>query len=144
MFNSILVVCTGNICRSPIAERLLQHMLPKKKISSAGLGALVDHAADETASLVAANHGVSLDGHQARQFTGTLGRQFDLLLVMEKQQLEQISKIAPELRGKTMLLGHWLGSKEIPDPYRQSTEAYEFIYQLLDKACTGWVNKLGG
>ena len=49
MFNSILVVCTGNICRSPIGERLLRNALPKKKIDSAGTGALVDHEADSSA-----------------------------------------------------------------------------------------------
>ncbi|WP_077902290.1 hypothetical protein [Escherichia coli] len=70
MFDSILVICTGNICRSPI------------------------------------------------KFTSALARQYDLLLVMEYSHLEQISRIAPEARG--MLFGHWLDSKEIPDPYRMS------------------------
>lgn len=46
MFDSILIVCTGNICRSPIGERLLRRALPNKKIDSAGVGALIDHAAD--------------------------------------------------------------------------------------------------
>lgn len=144
MFNSILVVCTGNICRSPIGERLLRQALPGKKIDSAGVGALVDHAADASAIAVSQKHELLLDGHKAQQFTGTLGRQYDLILVMEKHHIEQVTKIAPEARGKTMLYGHWLDGKEIPDPYRQSMEAFEFVYQLLDQACNSWVRKLGG
>ncbi|MFW8085897.1 protein tyrosine phosphatase, partial [Klebsiella pneumoniae] len=49
MFNSVLVICTGNICRSPIAERLLQKLMPKKKIASAGVGALIGNSADPSA-----------------------------------------------------------------------------------------------
>lgn len=144
MFNSILVVCTGNICRSPIAERMLRKALPDKKIDSAGVGALVDHAADNSAIAVAGQHQLSLQGHKARQFTGSLGRQYDLILVMEKHHIEQVTRIAPEARGKTLLIGHWLENKPIPDPYRQSMEAFEFVYQLLDQACQRWAGKLGG
>lgn len=144
MFNSILVVCTGNICRSPIGERLLRQALPGKKIDSAGVGALVDHAADGSAIAVAEKHDLSLEGHKGQQFTGTLGRQYDLILVMEKHHIEQVTKIAPEARGKTMLFGHWLNSKEIPDPYRQSMEAFEFVYQILEQSSDSWVRKLGG
>ncbi|MBS0857083.1 MULTISPECIES: protein tyrosine phosphatase [unclassified Tatumella] len=144
MFNSILVVCTGNICRSPIGERLLRQALPDKTIDSAGVGALVDHEADSSAIAVAGQHQLSLQGHKARQFTGRLGRQYDLILVMEKHHIEQVTRIAPEARGKTLLIGHWLENKQIPDPYRQSMEAFEFVYQLLDQACQRWAGKLGG
>jgi len=144
MFDSILVICTGNICRSPIGERLLRRALPNKKIDSAGVGALVDHAADISATRVAEKNGLSLQGHQGKQFTSTLGRQYDLLLVMEQIHLEQVSRIAPEVRGKTMLFGHWLNGREIPDPYRKSDEAFESVYQLLDQASQSWVAKLSG
>ncbi|AKK84048.1 MULTISPECIES: arsenate reductase/protein-tyrosine-phosphatase family protein [Klebsiella/Raoultella group] len=144
MFDSILVVCTGNICRSPIGERLLRRAFPNKKIDSAGVGALINHAADASAIRVAEKHGLSLEGHKGRQFTSALGRQYDLLLVMELCHLEQVSRIAPEVRGKTMLLGHWLNSKEIPDPYRKSDEAFDSVYQLIDQASRSWAAKLGG
>ena len=143
MFESILVVCTGNICRSPIAERLLRRSLPVKKVDSAGVGALVDKPADDSAMRIADKHGLSLEGHKARQFSASLGRQYQLILVMEQQQLEQVSKVAPEARGKTMLLGHWLGGKEIPDPYRKSDEAFDSVYQLIYLACQCWTEKLG-
>ncbi|AVR05029.1 arsenate reductase/protein-tyrosine-phosphatase family protein [Pluralibacter gergoviae] len=142
MFNSILVICTGNICRSPIGERILRRSLPGKKIDSAGVGALVDHEADRSAMLIAKKHGLCLDGHKGTQFTSSLGRQYDLLLVMENIHLEQVSRIAPEVRGKTMLFGHWLSGKEIPDPYRKSDEAFESVYQLIDLASQHWIAKL--
>ena len=91
MFDSILVICTGNICRSPIGERLLRQALPNKKIDSAGISALVNHQADSSAIRIAESHGLSLQGHEGTQFTSTLGRQYDLLLVMEQIHLAQIS-----------------------------------------------------
>ncbi|GAB2945584.1 arsenate reductase/protein-tyrosine-phosphatase family protein [Hafnia psychrotolerans] len=142
MFNSILVVCTGNICRSPIAERLLRNHLPVKKIDSAGVSALVGHAADDTACLISEQNGLSLEGHVGQQFSASLARKYDLILVMEKDHIEQISKIAPEARGKTMLLGYWLGQKEISDPYRKSYEAFESVYGTIDLACQSWIGKL--
>ena len=142
MFNSILVVCTGNICRSPIAERFLQNLLPDRKIDSAGTGALIAHSADESAVKVAGAYGLSLAGHKGRQFTSALGRQYDLILVMEKQHLEEVGRIAPELRGKTMLFGHWLNQREIPDPYRKSDEAFLSVYKLIEQAGKLWAQKL--
>lgn len=144
MFNSILVVCTGNICRSPIGERMLRKNFPDKKIDSAGTGAMINMPADPSAVRVATKHDLSLDGHKAVQFNSSLAREYDLILVMEKSHLEQISKIAPESRGKTMLLGHWLEQREIPDPYRKSDEAFESVYKLIDRACQLWACKLTG
>lgn len=143
MFNSILVVCTGNICRSPTGERLLRQALPNKKIDSAGTGALKGHAADATASLIAERHDLSLSGHQGQQFTRQLAQEYDLILVMEKHHQEEVTAIAPEARGKTMLFAHWLNGRAIPDPYRQSQEAFEHVYQLIEQAATTWAKKLG-
>ncbi|HBJ0984670.1 TPA: protein tyrosine phosphatase [Escherichia coli] len=142
MFDSILVVCTGNICRSPIGERFLRRALPLKKIDSAGTGALVNHAADESAIRIAAQNNLSLEGHRGQQFTSSLGRKYDLILVMEKAHIDQIGRIAPEARGKTMLFGHWLNQKEIPDPYRKSEEAFASVYELIKQAGTLWAEKL--
>ncbi|MDE1098362.1 protein tyrosine phosphatase [Klebsiella pneumoniae] len=142
MFNSILVVCTGNICRSPIGERYLRNIMPDKIIDSAGTGALVGHDADISAVKIAAKHGISLDNHKGRQFTASLGRKYELILAMEKYHIEQIGKIAPEARGKTMLFGQWINSREIPDPYRKSEEAFAAVYKLIEQAGLCWVEKL--
>lgn len=140
-FDSILVVCIGNICRSPTAERLLKQALPHKTISSAGISALAGHAADDTATAVADQNGVSLEGHVARQLTRELCQQHDLILVMEQKHIDAVTRIAPEVCGKTMLYGHWI-KRDIPDPYRQSREAFEFTYDLLADATQAWAQRL--
>lgn len=142
MIKSVLVVCVGNICRSPTGERLFKRALPDLDVRSAGLGALVGHPADKTASEVAAEQGLSLEGHEAQQLTAEMCRNVDLILVMEKRHIEQVNRIDPAARGKTMLLGHWLNQKEIADPYRKSREAFEEIYGLLENATQKWVNVL--
>ena len=130
-FNSILVVCTGNICRSPIGERLLRKRLPGVK-----------HPADATAADVAANHGVSLEGHAGRKLTAEMARNYDLILAMESEHIAQVTAIAPEVRGKTMLFGQWLEQKEIPDPYRKSQDAFEHVYGMLERASQEWAKRL--
>ncbi|MGE1159671.1 protein tyrosine phosphatase [Pantoea agglomerans] len=142
MIKSVLVVCVGNICRSPTGERLFKRALPDLDVRSAGLGALVGHPADKTASEVATAQGLSLEGHEAQQLTAEMCRNVDLILVMEKRHIEQVNRIDPAARGKTMLLGHWLNQKEIADPYRKSREAFEEIYGLLENATQKWVNVL--
>jgi protein-tyrosine phosphatase len=142
MFDSILVVCVGNICRSPIGEQLFKKYFPEKKIASAGLGALKGHGPDATASEVALEHGLLLEGHIAQQLTSSLCRQYDLILVMERGHIDAVSRIQPEVRGKIMLFGHWNGKREIPDPYRQSKEAFQHVYTLLDDSAKKWLQVL--
>lgn len=142
MFDNILVVCIGNICRSPTAERLLRLHYPEKMISSAGIAALEGQPADSTASLVAAAHGVLLDGHIARQLTHQLCQDADLILVMEKEHISAVHYIAPSVRGKILLFGHWLAQHEITDAYGMSKDAHEYIYQSLARAADSWVGKL--
>ncbi|MDF5415277.1 low molecular weight phosphotyrosine protein phosphatase, partial [Vibrio parahaemolyticus] len=91
---------------------------------------------------IANERGVSLDGHEARQLTPELCAQYDLILVMEKGHLEALTKIAPEARGKTMLFGQWINEQNIPDPYRQSREAFEHAYTPIEKAAKAWAQKL--
>lgn len=140
MFDSILVVCAGNICRSPTAEYVLKSKLECKNItvSSAGLTALEGKSADATAKQIAAPHGINMDEHQGRQLNANIVAQNSVILVMEQRHLTDLCSRYPEARGKTFLLGKWLGDKEIPDPYRQSLEAFEHVYELIDSACSAW------
>ncbi|RAU31706.1 protein tyrosine phosphatase [Enterobacter sp. ECC-175] len=143
MFNSILVVCTGNICRSPIAERLLRQLLPGKQVTSAGVMGLEGRPADSGARDVAMRHGISLDGHVARRLTRSLMQTSDLILVMESEHLRYIADIAPETRGKSLLFGHWLEQQNIPDPYCKSRETFEYVFEQLGKASQEWARRLG-
>lgn len=146
MFNKILVVCVGNICRSPTGERVLKNLLPNKEVASAGIAAeksrLIGKPADKMAISIAAENGVSVENHHAQQVTPELCSQFDLILVMEKGHMEALTQISPEARGKVMLFGQWIGHKDIPDPYHQSREAFEHAYKLISKAAHAWAEKL--
>ncbi|EGQ7676991.1 low molecular weight phosphotyrosine protein phosphatase [Vibrio parahaemolyticus] len=146
MFSNILVVCVGNICRSPTGERLLQQLLPDKQISSAGIAVeksrLTGKPADETARLVASERGIYLLDHKAQQLTAQLCAKQDLILVMEQGHIDALTELVPEARGKAMLFGHWIGSVDIPDPYRQSREAFEHALSLIENAAHAWVKKI--
>lgn len=142
MFNSILVVCTGNICRSPMGERLLRQQLPGRQVTSAGIFGLEGCPADAAAQAVAWRHGISLEGHVARKVTRSLLQKSDLILVMEPKHLRFIATMAPENRGKSLLFGQWLETKDIPDPYRKSREAFEYVFNQLGKASQEWARRL--
>ena len=140
MFNSILVVCAGNICRSPTGEYLLKDKLPDSdiKVSSAGLTALVGKSAEATATSIALTNNIDMSAHKGRQLSASLIAENDLILVMEERHLSDLLGQYPQARGKTFLLGKWIDDTEIPDPYRQSHEAFEHVYQLIDRACSAW------
>lgn len=144
MFNKVLVVCVGNICRSPTGEYLLKQRLPKHQIASAGLGALVGKPADSQAQTVAQQHNVDLSPHIAQQLTPELAAQYDLILVMEQKHIEAVCAISPSARSKTMLFGQWLpqGRRDVPDPYRQSDEMFQIVYTQLEQAADLWADKL--
>ncbi|MCO7188738.1 MULTISPECIES: low molecular weight protein-tyrosine-phosphatase [unclassified Pseudoalteromonas] len=140
MFENILIVCAGNICRSPTAEYVLRDKVEGKNInvSSAGLTAMEGHKADQNALLIAQTHGIDMSGHKGRQLDSNLIVHNDVILVMEHRHVSDLCSRYPEARGKTFLLGKWLDDKEIPDPYRQSKEAFEYVYELIDSACSAW------
>jgi len=140
MFDSILVVCVGNICRSPVGERLLKQLLPEKHIFSAGVGAVVGSGVDLTMEKVAKSHGLATAGHIARQITSDMCRKADLILSMSQDISEQIYYLAPEARGKVMLYGKWMDGIEIPDPFKQKEKVHERAYQLLAQGAESWVN----
>lgn len=142
IFNSILVVCTGNICRSPTGERLLRRMLPQIRVDSAGTAGLAGESADRFASQTATKNGLSLDRHIARKITPAMAREYDLILVMESEHIAQVTAMAPEARGKTLFFGQWLKEKEIPDPYRKSQEAFDHVYSLMQQASQEWAKRL--
>lgn len=142
MFDSVLIVCEGNICRSPVAAALLRQGTGKQ-VQSAGVAALVGHDLDPTAREVARRQGVDCPPHQARQLTQEMCSGADLILVMERRQRDYLLRIAPESAGKALLFGKWLDEREIPDPYRRSREAYEQVHRVLNEAAAAWAERLG-
>lgn len=144
MFNRILIVCIGNICRSPTAEQLLREALQGSDIAvgSAGLGARIGHPIDPTALATLQRHGHRPQPHRARQLTAELAREADLILTMEQSQTLSTIQRAPEARGKIFLLGKWQNEQEIPDPYRLGPEAFEHSYGLIERAVASWADRL--
>ena len=146
MFNKIITICTGNICRSPAAEFLLRQRLEavaswQGSVHSAGIGALVNHPADENTQAMMLAKGIDLGAHRAKQLTLEHLRQADLVLVMEKHHRQAVLDLDPTARGKTFLLGHWI-NKEIPDPYRRGEEAHAEALRLIELAISPWLEKL--
>lgn len=146
-FSRLLVVCTGNICRSPVAAALLRARLPSLAIESAGLGALVGQGIEPTARELAEKQGLDVGSHRARQVTQEMIQWADLVLVMSEKQRLAIAEIHPASMGKVFLLGQWSGengtAKEIPDPYRKSREVFEYVHRQLVQAAEAWQSKLG-
>ncbi len=141
MIRRILVVCIGNICRSPMAEGLLKRALPDLQISSAGLAALVGHGADPIAVQIMAEQGIDIGAHRARLVTEALVRESDLILVMDSQHQQQIATEYPHARGKVYRLGE-TSKQDIPDPYRQSAEVFRSSLNLIQDGCSAWVKRI--
>lgn len=146
MFQRVLILCTGNICRSPLAQALLQQRMRGARrpieVRSAGIGALVGEPADATIRRLGQARGLDISGHRARQVTPDLLRWAELVLVMDNYQKEAVRAMDPTARGKTFLLGHW-SNVEVPDPYRRGVEVHTRVMALVDQLLKTWVDKLG-
>lgn len=144
MIHRVLVVCVGNICRSPTAEFLLRHRLRRDDVivESAGLAALVGNPVDPMAERVLAEHGVSASTHVARQITPDMINAADMVLAMDKRHLSAIHAQVPHARGKTFLLGRWQKDAPIPDPYGQPRAAFERSFTLIESAVDSWISRL--
>ena len=144
MLKKILVVCVGNVCRSPTAENLLRDALVRSEtqISSAGIAAVVDSPLEPTARLVLEEQGHVPRDHKAVQLTAQSIIESDLILVMERCHINVVLEIAPEARGKIFLLGKWQDNREISDPYRQGKPAFVHAYTLIVEAVHAWALRL--
>lgn len=138
---AVLLVCIGNICRSPMAQSLFAHELPDATVASAGLAALVGQPADAHAQVLMARRGLDLSAHRARQLTAPLVRQSDLILVMDVEQRRFIEAHHPLARGRVFLLG---GQElpQVPDPYRRGPEAFVQALHLIEAGVQRWLPRI--
>ena len=140
-FNNILVVCVGNICRSPMAEALLKQRYPDKAVDSAGVGALVGHPADPAALEIMTERQLDITNHMAKQIDGKLAKKADIIFTMSDGQTKWIEERWPFCRGKTFKLGHWM-NKDIADPYKHEMSAFQTAYQDIVVSLEQWADKI--
>lgn len=138
---SILVVCEGNICRSPMAQGLLAHALPGLQVDSAGLGALIGSPPDDIAVRLMRERGIDIRAHRAVQITRQHCLLADLVLVMEHQQLQRLAEQHPQTRGRIFRVAEH-ARRDVPDPYRQHEEAFREALALIEAGVNDWLPRI--
>jgi len=145
----ILMVCLGNICRSPLAEGILASKLPKNFIvDSAGTGSWhVGHSPDKRSIAVAKKNGLCIDGQKGRQFKTADFDEFDYIYVMDSSNYRDVMQLAktPEHKNKVHLILNELFPDEnvdVPDPYYGTANGFDSVYQMLDEAAEIIATKL--
>jgi protein-tyrosine phosphatase len=143
---SVLFVCMGNICRSPSAEAVFTHKAKAQglslKIDSAGtLGAHAKEKPDHRAQKVGVERGYSFDGLKARKVKLEDFENFDLILAMDNDNIENLMKVAPvHLQHKISLFLDFAKNHEeteVPDPYYGGVNGFRFVLDLVEDASDG-------
>jgi protein-tyrosine phosphatase len=142
----ILMVCLGNICRSPLAHGVLEHLVQKKKleweIDSAGTGNWhIGEQPDKRSIAVARKYGVDISNQACRQFQSDDFEKFDHILVMDQNNLSDVISLAQSDAdfGKVRL---FLKNGIVPDPYHDDNQ-FDPVYQMIEKRCLELIEELG-
>jgi protein-tyrosine phosphatase len=146
----ILMVCLGNICRSPLAEGILASKLPKDKftVDSAGTGSWhIGHSPDERSIAVAKKNKISISNQKGRQFSTTDFESFDYIYVMDNSNYEDVVKLAKNQQQKEkveLILNELFPNEkvDVPDPYFGLPNGFEIVYNMLDEVCEIIAKKL--
>jgi protein-tyrosine phosphatase len=149
MAAKILMVCLGNICRSPLAEGIMRSKLSKDFIvDSAGTGGW--HAGelpDKRSISTAKNRGLDITSQRARQFKISDFDTFDYIYVMDNSNYKDVMALAPndEAKSKVKLILNELFTNEnvdVPDPYYGGQDGFENVFDMLNEACDVIAGKL--
>ncbi len=138
----ILMVCLGNICRSPLAEGILQSKVNATiKVDSAGTaGYHVGHLPDDRSIAVAKKHGINISDQRCRKFTVNDFDTFNMIYVMDRGNYQEVLSLARDKydEQKVQLILNEVSpgaDQSVPDPYFGGDAGFENVYQLLDEAC---------
>lgn len=150
MKTKILMVCLGNICRSPLAEGILKSKIDTHTVfvDSAGTGHWhVGQLPDPRSIEIAKNHGIDLTNQRGRQFTQKDFEDFDFIFVMDasnKENVLQLAKNTSEAKKVQLILDEIFPFEnvDVPDPYYGGDQGFESVYQMLDQACEEIVKRL--
>jgi protein-tyrosine-phosphatase len=140
----ILFVCTGNLCRSPIAEGLLRQRLAQQgldsryDVASAGTWGVEGRPASENAVAVMAERGIDISGHRARTVTGSDVAEADLILVMSSEHQQMLENTWPQYKWKIYRLSEMIGKRrDVADPYGGPIQEYrasaDIIAEYIDQ-----------
>ncbi len=150
MPKKILMVCLGNICRSPLAEGILRSKLSKEYIvDSAGTGGWHSgEQPDKRSILTAKNRGIDITHQKARKFQKSDFDNFDYIYVMDNQNFKDVVSLAENENHKNkiqlILEEIFPGERvDVPDPYYGGQDGFEKVYDMLDEACEIIAKKLG-
>ena len=143
MQRKILMVCLGNICRSPLAEGILASKLDGDKIlvDSAGTGHWhIGNPPDPRSIAIAKKYGVDISQQRGRQFSAIDFATFDEIYVMDNSNLENVLSLATSNADRakvSLILDHIFPDEnvDVPDPYYGGNLGFDNVYQMLDKAC---------
>ena len=146
----ILMVCLGNICRSPLAEGILQSKLPSNKfiIDSAGTGNYhIGNPPDPRSIKIANKYGLDISNQKGRQFATSDFDTFDYIYVMDRSNYENVIRLArndQDIAKVKMILNEIYKNQDydVPDPYTGGIQGFESTYKMLDEACQEIANKL--
>ena len=146
----ILMVCLGNICRSPLAEGILASKLPKNKfkVDSAGTGSWhIGHKPDDRSVAVAKKNNINISDQKGRQFNKSDFDAFDYIYVMDNSNYTTVIELAEnvEQKQKVKLILDELFPDEkvdVPDPYFGLPNGFQIVYSMLDEVCDAIATKL--
>jgi len=148
----VLFVCLGNICRSPLAEGVMRHLVAERglqdqiEIDSAGTGAWhVGEGPDVRSVEIAARNGVSLDGQSARKVSPADFRDFTRIVAMDASNFRDLRSLAPSGAAADLRLlrdSDPEGAGDVPDPYYGGGDGFATVYAMVDRSCRALLDEI--